>query len=218
MTREELKPCPFCGGKAERGFVGNDFTKSRKVEIECTECHARMVVGAIRNTHEWCDETVTKRWNDRQPPLPPAEGAEVGLREHISDLLHAAHYDTGDMDDNAFDKWIKKMIKSIDKYFKNEQPTAEGAEAFIRAKIADYKLHDCYPTFVPEMAQVMTAFAAQEVERVIEERMPKEKEGRDNLLYSMPMSEYETTINVGFIKGWREAIKKCRNRMKGGNK
>lgn len=54
-------------------------------------------------------------------------------------------------EDNA-----KRIIEAL------SLPPAEGAEAFIRAKIADHKLHDCYPTFVPEMAQVMTEFASQQ--------------------------------------------------------
>ena len=58
--------------------------------------------------------------------------------------------------------WHRSDIPDAIRAYYTPLPPAEGAEAFIRAKIADHKLHDCYPTFVPEMAQAMTEFAAQQ--------------------------------------------------------
>lgn len=62
---EKLKPCPFCGGKAELILRGNSFTKKRSAEIECMDCHVKRAVGAIRGTLEWCELIITNWWNQR---------------------------------------------------------------------------------------------------------------------------------------------------------
>ncbi len=48
MTREELKPCPFCGGRGARIDVTYEFrmlhpskTDNHFYIIECFNCHAR---------------------------------------------------------------------------------------------------------------------------------------------------------------------------------
>ena len=74
----------------------------------------------------------------------------IGSQEHFEDEVNA-YYDQQEMRDKYQQQQPQQSL-----------PPAEGAEAFIRAKIADHKLHDCYPTFVPEMAQAMTEFAAQQ--------------------------------------------------------
>ena len=65
MTDTELKPCPFCGGEAEKIFIGNEHTKKRSLEIKCTKCRVKRVNSAIHHSHEWLDEVSTKAWNDR---------------------------------------------------------------------------------------------------------------------------------------------------------
>lgn len=66
-TAEELKPCPFCGGQPQITVRGNDYTKKRLVEIECTNklCRTKQVTGAIHNSLEWCNEVAIKKWNKR---------------------------------------------------------------------------------------------------------------------------------------------------------
>lgn len=70
----ELKKCPFCGGKAEVICIGNNFTKKRSAQIKCTYCKSRGAeVGAIRNDIEWCIKTASLKWNERTlsgVPLP----------------------------------------------------------------------------------------------------------------------------------------------------
>ena len=62
----ELKPCPFCGGKAKKIFIGNDFTKKRSIEIKCTNCRIKRTDAAIRHNHEWLDKIATEAWNTRK--------------------------------------------------------------------------------------------------------------------------------------------------------
>jgi Lar family restriction alleviation protein len=66
MSKEELKPCPFCGGKAEMITRGNEATKKRSAEITCTSCRATQITGAIRGSLEWCQDTAIEKWNKRQ--------------------------------------------------------------------------------------------------------------------------------------------------------
>lgn len=61
----ELKPCPFCGGKASLLKRGNDYTRKRSAEIRCEDCKAMVLTGAIRNSLEWCERTVIEKWNKR---------------------------------------------------------------------------------------------------------------------------------------------------------
>jgi Zn finger protein HypA/HybF involved in hydrogenase expression len=68
ITKGELLPCPFCGGKAEKIFIGNDYTKKRSVHIKCTVCHTEQRTGAIVRSHQWCDYTATEKWNLRSVP------------------------------------------------------------------------------------------------------------------------------------------------------
>ena len=58
----ELKPCPFCGGRADLVLV--DGCESWRAHIECTEC------GAESPTVWWMDDedfkgTAVKKWNRR---------------------------------------------------------------------------------------------------------------------------------------------------------
>ena len=57
--------CPLCASESILIIRGNKYTKKRSAEIECTNCHIKLVVGAIRNSIEWCKEKVIQRWNNR---------------------------------------------------------------------------------------------------------------------------------------------------------
>ena len=53
----------------------------------------------------------------------------------------------------------------------------------------------------------------QEVEKRIAERMPSEDDGRDRIPYPDKPTELKHYQNIGFIRGWRAAIKECRSRL-----
>ena len=65
IMNEQMKPCPFCGDKPQLETEGNDFTKKRQAKIVCDGCGAKIVVGAVHKTAEWCIDTVTRKWNCR---------------------------------------------------------------------------------------------------------------------------------------------------------
>ena len=60
---DELKPCPFCGGKAEmkpKGMLG--FT------IKCKLCHVQVTQKVLRLSLEWLRVEMIKHWNTRITP------------------------------------------------------------------------------------------------------------------------------------------------------
>lgn len=61
----KLKSCPFCGGVAEKIFIGNEYTKKRSVKIKCKKCFTYQITGAIIHDHDWCDKVATEKWNSR---------------------------------------------------------------------------------------------------------------------------------------------------------
>jgi|GEM_PF-4597896 len=74
------------------------------------------------------------------------------------------------------------------------------------------------PESLPRIKQQFTADEAedyinQEVEKRIAERMPSEDDGRDRIPYPDKPTELKHYQNIGFIRGWRAAIKECRSRL-----
>lgn len=65
MIEANLLPCPFCSGQAKLITRGNDYSKKRSAEVECTKCHTKQITGAIRNNTAWCVLTAIKQWNTR---------------------------------------------------------------------------------------------------------------------------------------------------------
>ena len=59
MENTELKPCPFCGGKALYGKYeeGTDYIYTYH-RIECVKCGANI-------DHNYISENVIKKWNNR---------------------------------------------------------------------------------------------------------------------------------------------------------
>ena len=57
MDKIELKPCPFCGGKAEIGINFGRFG------IGCTECEANMRSTEVGGDFE--NESLIEAWNKR---------------------------------------------------------------------------------------------------------------------------------------------------------
>ena len=65
MKEETLKLCPFCGETPEIIMIGNDYTKTRKVEIRCPLCRIQRTDAAIKQTHEWLRLKAINKWNER---------------------------------------------------------------------------------------------------------------------------------------------------------
>lgn len=77
----ELKPCPLCSGEANLTKIGNDHTAKRSVEIECTKCHFKRNIKAIRLSHAELVSLAIAGWNHR--PLELA-AKKQGMEEAAS--------------------------------------------------------------------------------------------------------------------------------------
>jgi Lar family restriction alleviation protein len=78
---EELKPCPFCGGKAEY-WIDNDY-QDRHV-ITCGYC-------GCEKRYEYSMDGVIEEWNTRHVP----DGYALVPVEPTQDMIDEALYDTG---------------------------------------------------------------------------------------------------------------------------
>lgn len=61
----KLKSCPFCGGEAEIIIIGNEYTKTRGVEIKCKTCKISRLQKVITQSHEWIIDKAIEHWNTR---------------------------------------------------------------------------------------------------------------------------------------------------------
>jgi len=57
--------CPFCGGEPELTFIGNDYSKKRKVQIKCKGCRVTMINAGIRFDSEKLARLSIADWNRR---------------------------------------------------------------------------------------------------------------------------------------------------------
>ena len=62
---EKLLPCPFCGVVPIITFIGNNYTKSRRVTIKCKGCRAERTDAAIFQDHVWVAMVAIDHWNKR---------------------------------------------------------------------------------------------------------------------------------------------------------
>jgi len=67
-----MLPCPFCGSKPELLFISNDHTKSRKVEIKCTNtnCRVKTITAGITADHKQIALWTLEIWNRRVRVAP----------------------------------------------------------------------------------------------------------------------------------------------------
>jgi hypothetical protein len=59
----ELQGCPLCGAELKIRHIGNDYTKSRKLEVSCPECRIHRADATIRHGFEWLEDLAEKFWN-----------------------------------------------------------------------------------------------------------------------------------------------------------
>ena len=83
----ELKPCPFCGGKAEVVQVGSE---RQSTIYGCTDCHCQLETGEVFN--------IGVQWNTRADSLAIAAAVQAE-REAICGIIsdHVAEDARGDL-------------------------------------------------------------------------------------------------------------------------
>jgi hypothetical protein len=62
----KLLPCPFCGSEPEVEYIGNEYTKSRKIIIRCPQCRIQRTNAAFMNGFTWLEDVSAKQWNERK--------------------------------------------------------------------------------------------------------------------------------------------------------
>ena len=62
---DAMLPCPFCGGEPKLTFIGNDYSKVRKVEIKCKQCRVSIMNAGIKSSSEQLAKYGIASWNSR---------------------------------------------------------------------------------------------------------------------------------------------------------
>lgn len=80
MSEIELKPCPFCGGKAKIKEIG---ARKTAISVGCTTCLASSKIILI--SAEYCaNERVTEDWNRRADEPECAHWNDTGSKVFCS--------------------------------------------------------------------------------------------------------------------------------------
>jgi len=93
-----------------------------------------------------------------------------------------------------------------------EELRKEFEQAVLNADL-DHWMVDNDRQFLDKIWDAVDKLFNQEVEKQIAERMPSEDDGRDRIPYPDKPTELKHYQNIGFIRGWRAAIKECRSRL-----
>ena len=94
MSEEELKPCPFCGGKAIIMQHWKDF-KTNKYIVKCIKCGAQ--------TDAAVKEHISILWNTRKPMLD--------IEDKINDEM-ALEWDN---EESMYNLGLKKALEIVQK-------------------------------------------------------------------------------------------------------
>jgi len=62
----KLLSCPFCGHFPIIKYIGNDYTKNRKIEIKCPNCRIKRVDASKLHNFYFLEKVMAKLWNKRE--------------------------------------------------------------------------------------------------------------------------------------------------------
>lgn len=62
---ERLLPCPFCGGNVKTTYIGNEWTKVRKICVKCKRCGCEQTTGTPHYGFDWLESVAEANWNKR---------------------------------------------------------------------------------------------------------------------------------------------------------
>jgi len=121
---ETLKPCPFCGGKAQ--FLENEIDFVSVVSVDCTGCGA---------SYDCCTDTeseAAEMWNTRASLTD-----DRTLPELPDGWFYTGMYQSDIVDPNA-EGWVFQVGKNLERV-SGEGPTPRAAVLAAVAKIGEKK-------------------------------------------------------------------------------
>ena len=62
---EELKDCPFCGGRPIAFMKGNLREAKIEMTIKCKKCNVQKTIGALSKSFQWLEDQIISFWNKR---------------------------------------------------------------------------------------------------------------------------------------------------------
>lgn len=100
-----LKPCPFCGGKAEIERMG---TPRQSTIYSCTDCGCRLETG-----EEWSHG---RDWNERNPPDAQVSSERLSMIDAIvngGSALERWERHTGVLTVEDLEAWAKQQLREL---------------------------------------------------------------------------------------------------------
>lgn len=113
----ELKPCPFCNGRAElKHYIIKGYEPGRVYYVECSKCGQTVVKGRFITTghsDKWAINKAIEAWNTRPDPwhtgIPTEEGMYVVFAQGGYDFVD---YSKGKFDSYSEGVEAWQLIKS----------------------------------------------------------------------------------------------------------
>ena len=107
MKETEFMHCPFCGSAPKVKYIGNDHTKTRGIEVKCSnvECRVERTDKAFSHDHAWLERVARDGWNRRA--VPQASVEQGALLEALQTVLNGTRLDAvgNRNDDGLRDHW-----------------------------------------------------------------------------------------------------------------
>jgi hypothetical protein len=125
---EDLKPCPFCGGRAEEFFEIKD--EQAPIKVGCTACDMLFTRYMPKNDSVGVKEVLdvlaelAEQWNRRKSTDKSFSTADLDIENstmdyRVSDDCVIIHTKQGPITIKR--KWFKNMVKDIDAAYEESQ-------------------------------------------------------------------------------------------------
>lgn len=125
MKELKLKPCPFCGGKAE--FRLFSIRSKNSITVRCKSCNA--VCEHVEESLNYCAKQVAAdKWNSRSPWKKladeyPEEGLIVLVYNHINNTVYSgALYDDEFELEDSTDEFRHFAISNVEYWMPMPEP------------------------------------------------------------------------------------------------